>query len=277
MARMTAGNNNSMACGICGSGMKQLFTKTVLGKYEVKYYGCEKCGFVRTETPYWLKEAYRESINRDDTGILARNGRLAETVLPLLFFYGDRHGRYLDRGGGYGIFVRLMRDAGLDFRWSDPYTSNLFAQGFEEDANVPPAAITCFEVMEHCEDPGHEFDAMLQTSPTVIFSTNLHPGVHSPHLSDWDYLAPGHGQHISFYTYGTLQRWAEHRQVYFYSNRCDLHIFSRKKLGSARMINRLLGLRHRYAVFLAELVKLRLKSKTVSDNQQLRNEFREKR
>jgi len=34
-------------------------------------------------------------------------------------------GIFLDYAAGYGLFVRLMRDAGYNFRWSDLYCQNL--------------------------------------------------------------------------------------------------------------------------------------------------------
>ena len=36
---------------------------------------CPKCGYVQTETPYWLEQAYVHAINRSDTGLLRRNAR----------------------------------------------------------------------------------------------------------------------------------------------------------------------------------------------------------
>ncbi len=43
---------------------------------------------------------------------------------------------FLDYAGGYGVFTRLMRDIGFDFYWHDPYTQNLFANGFEKDIKL---------------------------------------------------------------------------------------------------------------------------------------------
>jgi len=39
-------------------------------------------------------------------------------------------GIFLDYAAGYGLFVRLMRDAGYNFRWSDLYCQNLFVRGW---------------------------------------------------------------------------------------------------------------------------------------------------
>ena len=43
-----------------------------MDKYDVKYFLCGNCGFVFTEEPYWLNEAYKSAINISDTGIVTR-------------------------------------------------------------------------------------------------------------------------------------------------------------------------------------------------------------
>jgi hypothetical protein len=99
----------------------------------VNYFQCSSCGFIQTETPYWLDEAYKYPINPEDTGLVNRNIVSAKRTSSLLYFLFDPHGTYLDYGGGYGLFVRLMRDSGFNFYWTDPFTKNIFAEGFEYD------------------------------------------------------------------------------------------------------------------------------------------------
>jgi hypothetical protein len=116
-----------MTCKICTQQAKQIFTAKILNKYDIKYYHCEHCGFLQTEEPFWLEEAYGESINVSDTGYMQRNLLLSQklTILLRLFFY--KNAKFVDYAGGYGVFVRLMRDIGFDFYWDDKYTTNLFA------------------------------------------------------------------------------------------------------------------------------------------------------
>ena len=52
-----------MICKICNKANDSIFTLKILNKYEIKYYHCSWCGFLQTEEPYWLDEAYSESIN----------------------------------------------------------------------------------------------------------------------------------------------------------------------------------------------------------------------
>jgi len=40
-------------------------------------------------------------------------------------------GIFLDYAAGYGLFVRLMRDAGYNFRWSDLYCQNLLFEALK--------------------------------------------------------------------------------------------------------------------------------------------------
>lgn len=49
-----------MTCKICGSETSQKFKAKILVKYDINYYHCENCGFLQTEEPFWLEEAYKE-------------------------------------------------------------------------------------------------------------------------------------------------------------------------------------------------------------------------
>ena len=89
------------------------------------------CGYVQTEDPFWLEESYYSSINDSDTGMMMRNLWHMNVTTTLIYFLFNTKGQFLDYGGGYGVFVRLMRDIGFDYYWQDKYTENLFAQGFE--------------------------------------------------------------------------------------------------------------------------------------------------
>lgn len=119
-----------MICRICGSDGKKIFESIILNKYRISYFQCPKCAAVYTEEPYWLDEAYSDAIVVGDTGIMQRNIQNSVIVNKVIKKYiGD--GTFLDTGGGYGIFVRLMRDLGYDFVWYDKYAENLLARGFE--------------------------------------------------------------------------------------------------------------------------------------------------
>jgi len=215
-----------MKCKICNKTVKNIFSHKVLGKYNVCYYRCPNCHFIQTEKSYWLDEAYKESINISDTGILNRNINLSKKTAIIIFFLIGK-GIFLDYGGGYGIFVRLMRDIGFDFYWEDKYSQNIFARGFENNFESYKA-ITCFECFEHFEKPINEIERMLQYSDTIIFTTKLLPkGVPDPNA--WYYYGFHHGQHISFYAEQTLYYIAQKYKLNIYTNLKNYHILTKKK------------------------------------------------
>ena len=88
--------------------------------------------------PYWLEEAYNNVINLTDTGLMYRNIVFSQQLSVFLYFaFGERgEGQYLDMAGGYGVFVRLMRDIGFNFFWEDIYAKNLVARGLSGMKNL---------------------------------------------------------------------------------------------------------------------------------------------
>ncbi len=78
-----------MTCKICGKENKFVFKTKIMKKYEISYFHCENCGFLQTEEPYWLSEAYKEPINITDTGYLSRNINLSKIVATLLVSFFD--------------------------------------------------------------------------------------------------------------------------------------------------------------------------------------------
>lgn len=220
-----------MKCKIC-EAESQKFAKTqLLNKYVVGYFQCSECGFVQTEEPYWLEEAYSEAIASSDVGLVFRNNTLSKMCTNLLLEFFDHNAKFLDYGGGYGLFVRIMRDSGFDFHWHDKFCKNIFAQGFEvsDHDNKYYEIVTAFEVFEHFINPIDEIKRILKFSKNIIFSTELLPQ-NNPKPNEWWYYAPHEGQHISVYTTKALAIVAEKFNLNFYSNGTSLHILTEKNL-----------------------------------------------
>ena len=244
------------ACRVCGTSAKFVFSLNVLGN-TVGYYECEACGYLQTESPYWLDVAYQYAINDVDTGIMFRNQVNTGRVTLTLWAFGLLEGRVVDHAGGFGILVRLLRDAGVDAWWRDKYCENMLARGFE--ATAPSYdLLTAFEVLEHLVDPVREIEEMLTVAPIVLVSTELIPTASTP-KSNWWYLGQEHGQHIGFYRPLTLEVIARKLACSYASDGRSIHIFSRKKIPF--LWRRLMGVR-----FAFRLVKrFKLRSKLYSD------------
>lgn len=218
-----------MNCKICALPSPFFANSKLLNKYDVDYFQCSDCGFVQTEDPYWLAEAYSEAIAGSDIGLVTRNMNLSACTRLLIEQYFNADGRFLDYGGGYGLFVRLMRDAGFDFYWSDKFCKNLFAQGFEDQGNAQYELITAFELLEHLVDPVQEISEMLKLGHSLLFSTSLLPDS-NPSPDEWWYYARHEGQHIAIYTPEALKRLSQQLDCNLYSDGESVHLITQKIL-----------------------------------------------
>ena len=170
-----------------------------------------------------------------------------------------RKGVFLDYGGGYGIFTRLMRDYGYDFYSYDKYCDNLVSRGFDGDIkNNRYDCITSFENFEHFENPIDDIEKIFSLTDLVIFSTVL-ISLPAPKTGEWHYYCLEHGQHVSLFSKKSLEYIGLKYGYYFITNGSNFHIFSKSKISPKifliEKIIRKLGL---FSLF-------KLKSKTVSD------------
>ena len=257
-------------CPVCGEETTLLFHGQILRHHRAAYHQCTSCRFVHTDPPFWLEEAYKEPINREDVGLLQRNVRFSRQAAIILYALFGEKGVFVDYAGGYGIFTRLMRDVGFDFYWQDRYTTNLFAQGFEYEPSrhTEIALLTSFEAFEHFVDPVAEMDRMIAIAPNILFSTQLLPSP-TPSLGAWWYYQPDHGQHVSFYSYETCVRLAARFGLHFVSFG-ELHLFSRHLVHHSLI--RLLLRRSKYGV--ERYIASRMKSRTQQDFELVRQSMR---
>ncbi|HEY9047939.1 MAG TPA: class I SAM-dependent methyltransferase [Ohtaekwangia sp.] len=217
-----------MTCHICSNESPPLFSKLLLGKYNVDYFKCSNCEFIQTEKPYWLQEAYQNSITALDIGLVYRNQYLSTVAQALITRFFNPGKKFLDFGGGYGLFVRMMRDRGFDFYRQDKYCENLFAKNFDI-SDLPEESksfelVTSFELFEHLENPMNEIQKMLSTGNSILFSTEVQPT--QGDISSWEYLAPETGQHIALYSVKTLQTIARKFKLNIYTNSFNIHLLT---------------------------------------------------
>ena len=157
-----------------------------------------------------------------------RNSLITKAVIDLFFHWAQT---FLDDGAGYGMFVRRMRDLGYNFHAYDLHCRNMFAEQFAvvDLAGKHFDFTTAYEVFEHLENPLSVAKTIFAHNDNLLITTELVPRP-TPHLSDWWYYAPEHGQHISFFTLEALRLIADAGGRLFYTNGVNLHLFSRNQI-----------------------------------------------
>jgi hypothetical protein len=210
-------------CRLCGGPAIYLQTGELLD-VRAAYFECPDCGYVQTETPYWLDRAYAEAINESDTGIMVRNQSNARIALATMAMLGKLDGVLVDYAGGYGILVRMLRDYGINALWSDRYSQNIMARGFEHTIEKSDL-VTAFEVFEHFVHPAEEMDELLAIAPNVLFSTEIITDP-APKQDEWWYYGSEHGQHIGFFRVKTLEKLARDRGKFLLSNGVSHHLIT---------------------------------------------------
>jgi len=248
-------------CRLCGGAVTALFEGPLL-THRVRYEGCSRCGYVQTETPYWLDEAYADALNTSDTGIVRRSARTTRIVASVMTMLACLHEPMLDFAGGSGLLVRMLRDLGVDARWHDPHCANVFARGFEH-AGERVALITAFEVLEHFEHPLPEIERLAHLCDAMLFSTELVP-TPTPAPDAWWYYGREHGQHIGFFRLQTLALVAERLGWHLHSDGRNFHLFTRGPLPAWRW-----ALARNASKPLYWLARARLDSRTRSDHRAL--------
>ncbi len=225
-----------MKCKICNSQSNKIFEKKVLLKYNVAYYRCESCLFVQTEEPYWLDEAYQSAITSLDIGLPYRNIILRTELEKIIDSFFPESSTYLDFAGGYGLFVRLMRDNGFNFYRQDDYCENIFAKHFDiADIQLDKFdLVTAFEVLEHFNNPIDEITKIFNYSDTVIFTTELAPES-TEEIENWWYIAQETGQHIGFFSKKSMEYIASKFKKNYYCKDGKIHVFTSKDIDEYRI------------------------------------------
>ena len=255
-----------MNCRLCSSAISSTFANAKILGHTVKYYECDICGYVQTEEPTWLDEAYASPINPSDTGIMARNLSNVGLVLASLALMKERRGEVVDYAGGYGFLVRLLRDKGIDAFWTDPYSKNLVARGFEYKRGGQPVLVTAFEAFEHFVSPVEEMEKLLAIAPNILLTTNV-IATPAPKPNDWWYYGLDHGQHIGFYRVQTLQYLADKFGLNLLTDGKGTHFFSSKTYSTAAWF-----ILRKIAQRAPALLSTGLRSKLWSDNQLISKE-----
>ena len=85
----------STTCRVCNKTVETIFSTVLLQKHPAQFFKCSQCGYVQTEEPYWLEEAYKASINDSDTGIMMRSFWHRNIASTLIYFLFDKKRKFL--------------------------------------------------------------------------------------------------------------------------------------------------------------------------------------
>lgn len=211
-----------MTCRLCSGPSVEKFRHMVLGKYDVGYHECQTCGSLQTDDPYWLDEAYAGVGTGFDTGAAQRSIDTALTMHAILDLIGwDKARPCLDYGAGVGLYARMMRDRGYDYRALDlkvPFYMDKFS------VNGLPALFTLFEVFEHLRKPAEVLGTLLAERADFMFFTT---DIYTRQDCDWPYINPRQGQHVFFYSPQSLV-WLAQKYGYHLTSRGGFLIFSKE-------------------------------------------------
>ncbi len=142
---------------------------------------------------------------------------------------------FLDYAGGYGLFVRMMRDKGFNYYWNDKYCENLFSKYWSMDRKNQIdkyELLSAFEVFEHLDNPLEAISEMFNYSDSILFSTEI---CKMKNVKNWWYLSCESGQHISFYSISSLEKLSEIFKCFFYSNGSSLHLMTKKYISKIKL------------------------------------------
>lgn len=221
-------------CKVCGQGAVLFANTRILWKYDIALFRCRNCGFIQTEEPYWLEEAYTHSIVRHDTGSVMRAMKFSRIILMVLMACRSLRGRCLDFGGGWGLLTRVMRDYGIDFYHCDPHSENLLAYGFSGDLTRDYKLITACEVFEHLAAPSRTIAELIAHADHLLISTTLLPEP-APLPEDWQYYSLDSGQHIAFFSIESLRYLARTNGLNLYSDGRQYHLLTPTRLPRCSM------------------------------------------
>jgi hypothetical protein len=259
----------TIPCRLCGADAARRFIRHHADGEPIGYYLCAGCGSLQTQAPHWLDEAYAPTDAPDlDTFAGERALRNRAFVAALFRLCGGdaRADQLVDWGGGSGLLVRLLRDAGIDAYHYDRYERNRYASGFGFDPRSRPRFVTAFEVWEHYPHPARELDEVFGLDPDfLLVSTSLFDG-QGP---DWDYLGPAKSQHVFFYSARAMDLIAGERGYAFARFAPSYCLFHRGPVSAARLRALAWLARHPRLLELA-LVLSRRRSLAARDNALLR-------
>ena len=157
-------------CPVCGAEPDQILTYDVLGGRTARLMACGTCAFCFVADPTWLRDSFTSQLNTLDVGSADRSLLVAAFVRGLLGRKRRQRWKVLDFGGGDGLLTRVLRDRGVDARWTDPFCEPAYAVGPPADEIDRFDLAVMSEVALHLTDPLATFRELLGRADRVLFT-----------------------------------------------------------------------------------------------------------
>ena len=217
----------SESCPVCAGDSGVVLQYTVLDHHPARLRQCSGCGFAWVMDPVWLEDSFGAELNNLDIGAVDRCSVVLDFVEVLIRREKISAGTFVDWGGGYGLMTRMARDRGLDFRNFDPFVKQLFAGPAQLETMVPADLVVASEVFLHLPDPVAALGDLIASGSRVLLTAVVLNGVPE---KDWWYLMPSTGQHVAFFTPGSLREMARRTGSTLATDGRFFHVFSREKM-----------------------------------------------
>ncbi len=214
-------------CKLCGEEIVHKFSLSLVAGLRGDYYECMNCRMLQSDhldtlTPPGLVKIANYDPNADlDSGAAWRLSCLANRleqlfklkILPCTY----PNFKALDFGCGTGFLVSYMAHrfewgtVGYDPFWTPAYAPDkVFADWKSVEQRAPYNLVVASEVFEHFTHPKEELTRISDVLAKDVAFLYVTTGLYVPRktTSDWSYLAPQSGHHVSFYACRTMQEIA---------------------------------------------------------------------
>jgi hypothetical protein len=216
-------NEDKTFCVVCSRETLPIFEFEIFNGSLAYLRQCLNCRFIFVDNPHWLAGSFTQNLNRFDVGSADRSLIIAGFVRSIFSRRKAFGVKVLDFGGGDGLATRVLRDAGVDCRWEDPYCRPVFAVGPDQLEISRFDLVFMGEVALHLTDPLATITSLMSRSDRLLMTAVVPPEKIG---TDWWYLMPKTGQHVAFYPVKTLKWIASDLSLYLLTDGKFFHQFS---------------------------------------------------
>ena len=214
-------------CTICGGKFRDVLKfKLSIGEV-AQLTQCQSCNFLTVKDPAWIDGSFGPELNKFDLGAIDRSLIVADFVEVLSHLVTGMRTSSLDWGGGYGLLTRMCRDRGSNMTNYEPFVRPLFSGPAQVYELHYCDLILASEVFLHLTEPLTHLTRLLTYADSVLVTAVVPPHRIS---TNWWYLMPQTGQHVSFFPIKSLEELASKTNTFLYTDKRFFHLFSRRRL-----------------------------------------------